>query len=226
MMNGIITAFVATTCVLGLWFWFWSRPKFTNKHVVVDVETTGTDPSVHEILEIAIVAMDGSVLFHSKISPQQIETASPRALEINAFDPVLWEGAPRWQAVAPKICQVLEGKQLVGHNVHFDKGFIFGMFSRYGLPVPDVMYQFVDTSTLIFEHLTPIWTDPPHDRLGLATVMKVFWPELDCHRALGDAEGTRRLALKLAHASLLSKLWWMLLWRLRRPPKTSSTPAS
>ena len=54
-----------------------------EKLVFVDVETTGLDETRHEIIEIAVIR--GSQTYHRKVQPQHIETASPRALEINGF---------------------------------------------------------------------------------------------------------------------------------------------
>lgn len=71
------------------------RPK--NYHiVVVDLETTGLNPDDHEILQIGALKVDERTLavidaFEIKVKPQHIDTAEESALEINRYDPELWE---------------------------------------------------------------------------------------------------------------------------------------
>lgn len=201
---------LSATTVLGIllyWLWVRSKPIFGSQHVVLDVETTGLDPATHEVIEIAVIDIHGRVLVHTKILPENIETASPEALAINSYSAEAWEGAPSWDLVRDRIFEVLDKKQVIGHNVNFDIRFIRAMFSKRGQKEPAIRYQVIDTSTLIFEHLQPIWD---LEKYKLGTIVQRFWPELEAHKALDDAEGTRRLVLKLAGATFLQKLWWKI----------------
>ena len=55
----------------------------------VDTETTGLDKSRHEIIEIAILVLEGGQLkgYNQKIAPTHIATADPVALKINRYIP-------------------------------------------------------------------------------------------------------------------------------------------
>ena len=75
--------------------------------VFLDVETTGLDPRAHEIVEIAIVALDGQVLLDTKVKPQNIEAASPRALEINGYNEADWADAPTFDEIKGKVMDAL-----------------------------------------------------------------------------------------------------------------------
>ena len=52
---------------------------------IIDTETTGFKVGVHEIIEIAIMKIQGNKrdMWTARIKPERIETASSKALEIN-----------------------------------------------------------------------------------------------------------------------------------------------
>ena len=68
---------------------------------VLDTETTGLDADIHEIIQIAtisyVVSTEGdryvTKKFEKKINPQQLHTASEKALEINGFSLEEWKGS-------------------------------------------------------------------------------------------------------------------------------------
>ena len=127
------------------------------KLVFIDTETTGLDPTRHEIIEIAaiIVNEDGSKQYwHKRIAPKHIATADPVALEINGYTPEGWADAPLFCDMVNVIGIMLNDAILVGHNVAFDIAFIERAFKRCGHRIP--RWRGVDTITLVHEHLTPI----------------------------------------------------------------------
>lgn len=207
MMMPVFLSLISILGILLFWQWLRARPTFGIHHVILDVETTGLDPIKHEVIEIAVIDIHGRILINTKIMPENIESASPEALAVNEYTPESWEGSPTWDQVRDRIFEVLDKKQVIGHNVNFDVRFIRAMFSKRGQAEPAIRYQMIDTSTLIFEHLQPIWN---LEKYSLGVVVRRFWPELKAHRALDDAEGTRRLALKLAGATFMQKLWWKI----------------
>ena len=50
---------------------------------ILDTETTGLDPTKHEIIEIAVKSPLGT--FHSLVKPQRLDLAEPKALELNGY---------------------------------------------------------------------------------------------------------------------------------------------
>jgi len=181
--------------------------KFSKPLAFVDVETTGLDPNVAEIIEIAVIRenTDGTIQkLHYLIKPQSLNLADPHALEINGFaaDPKRWDSAPLLSDVGDSIVDILIGCILVGHNVSFDEAMIKANLTRAGIDISRVPYHKIDTVTLVLEWLFP---------LGLRSAsldrVREFlrWSKEGAHTAEKDVEDTRRLF----------RLLWRLSWRGR-----------
>lgn len=125
----------------------------------VDVETTGSEPWIHELWEVAIleVEFDFKAKFQRRmaelfwlVEPQSLEVASPRALQINGFyDRTTPE--PTWDSVhdaALEIAKATADLRLAGCNVGFDLAFL--------------------TKFMIGEFVVPTWHYSPIDIKSLA----------------------------------------------------------
>jgi len=178
--------------------------------VFLDVETSGLDPQIHEVLEICLMDKDGAVLLHSKLKPQNIGNAEARALEINGYNTKDWELAPSFRDLAPKIHELLKWCIAVGHNPCFDLGFIKSELKRVD-PKGDLKYlkgigyHMVDTASLAYEHLC----DAGLDKLSLVNVCKFIGVELkDAHTSLADTEACRQVYFKLHQATWFDRFQW------------------
>lgn len=98
---------------------------------VIDCETTGLDPALHDIIEIAIVPVDGKFeqigsVFNQRIKALTPETASACALAINQLNPC--EGAEHKESLNLFYdwmnLNCIERIAPIGFNYAFDKGFI------------------------------------------------------------------------------------------------------
>lgn len=159
---------------------------------VVDVETTGFSPWLHDrVVEVAVVRMDpaGGILdeYVTLVNPER-DVGRTDIHGIRASDV---RDAPRWKDVAGDVGARLQNVVLAAHNLRFDLGFITAEFTRAGVNVP-----------------TPL---PGLCTLALAAR---FYPELgshklrhccahagiehdDEHSALGDAKATAHLLASL-----------------------------
>lgn len=102
--------------------------------LVIDVETTGLDPSRHEIIDLWAVALDAKDLAvrwqaGGRVMPRHIETASPKALEINRYDAEEW--AESWASdlhdVWGNVVKNYTSDTIAhacGHNIQFDVRFL------------------------------------------------------------------------------------------------------
>ena len=181
-----------------------------DKLVFLDTETTGLSANKHEIIEIAIITEhpDGSVdEWVTKVSPQYIETAHPKALEVNGYTPEKWEGAPIFAEIADTVIEKLSGATVVGHNVGFDLKFVRAMLDDIGAgEIKDLDY--VDTQTLAKEHLKPLGLKS----VSLVNIRRWFgWSIESAHTAMADTEDCRRLYHKLKNPRPYQKRMWSLL---------------
>lgn len=170
----------------------------------IDTETTGLDPRVHEMIEIAIIDDTGE--WSTKIRPVRLDVAEQEALDVNGYTPAAWADAPLLATVAPEIADRLSGRDLLlcGHNVAFDLSFIVASLERAGVATDRIAWRAIDTMTLAHEHLVPglpsLSLDAIRRHLG--------WSMEGAHSALQDARDARRLHQMLTRATWLDRLRW------------------
>jgi DNA polymerase-3 subunit epsilon len=154
---------------------------------VIDVETTGVVPQMHEIIEIAAVRLwqnlDVADYWTSKVIPIHPERIEPSAVAINGYTPQEWEDSPRLDDVLSILETFVAGRRIGGHNVSFDLDFL--RFWCHPCP-PEIksLYAPLDTATLAY----PLYRLGILPDLHLATLAAHYCVEnVAPHRALGDA---------------------------------------
>lgn len=105
---------------------------------IVDLETTGLDENIHEILEIGMLIDDPrqeKIIdeFETKVAPAHIETASPKALEINGYinNPGLYTG--NLQSALIKVNNLAKDCVLMNQEIEFDIRFLRKAMSDLGI---------------------------------------------------------------------------------------------
>jgi DNA polymerase III epsilon subunit family exonuclease len=169
---------------------FVDRADNGGPFVVVDVETTGTDPKMADLLEIAAVKVQGG-----KIADTWSTFVNPgRGIVGNQMHGITDKdvnGAPSPAEAAAKFRQFAGDAPIVGHNVGFDLGFIeeaLGDGTRFQ---PG---QYLDTLVIAREGY------PGAESYKLADLARFFGLETSSnHRALPDAEATAQLLLWFAN---------------------------
>jgi DNA polymerase-3 subunit epsilon len=94
-----------------------ARQKIGLNPVYLDVETTGTG-ELDEIIEMAIVDYDGSILVDSFIRP--IGKISPDAYSIHGISAESLKDAPTWVEVWPQVKYALQKRVIGTYNADFD----------------------------------------------------------------------------------------------------------
>lgn len=102
----------------------WSRTRPTRPFAVVDVETTGLDPTSDRVIEVAVVrcAPDGSILdeWSTLVDPGR----DPGATHIHGITPADLVGAPTFDRIAAELVELLDGHTVTAHNLSFDEAFL------------------------------------------------------------------------------------------------------
>jgi DNA polymerase III epsilon subunit-like protein len=108
--------------------------------VFLDTETTGLHPEEGaELLEIAILEADGTVILESFIKPTA--TAWPEAQAINGITPKMVQNAPTIDELSDDIIDALVGRDVHIWNASFDNKFI-GFATEYATKIICDMEEF------------------------------------------------------------------------------------
>ena len=110
-----------------------------NNPVYLDTETTGLGPS-DEIIEISIIADDGSVLLETLVKPSQPIPAGATAIHGITDEEV--KSARSWPIVWPEVRAALFGRMVVIYNAEFDLRLLQQSHARYRLPWKDRFNSF------------------------------------------------------------------------------------
>lgn len=168
---------------------------FPESYVVIDVETTGLDPSHDKIIEVAALKIQDSKVvdsYSSLINPEF--PISDFITKLTGITNEQLENAPSAYNVLNELDAFIGHDILVGHNVNFDINFLYDSFIRYfDKPLSS---NFVDTLRLSKKY----FKNAPSHKLSLLAK----YLDIDVgvsHRALDDCVTTNRLYTKLLEAS-------------------------
>ncbi len=104
---------------------------------VVDIETTGFSPRLHDrMIEIAVVRLDGS----GEIEDEYVTLLNPGrdigATAVHGLTAADVLEAPAFVEVVGDVAARLDGAILVGHNIRFDLSFLLAECTRAGYSLP------------------------------------------------------------------------------------------
>lgn len=176
-------------------------PLFNQPLAFIDVETTGTDPDVHEIIELGLVLTklkDGALTvvdqLDLKIHPERIEAADPVALRINGYTEADWLFATTLEDALKSFADKTDGAVFVAHNITFDNAFIDAAFKKTG--IKNTMYfQKMDTLSIAFAKLHE---EGDMGKLSLKALCEKFGIQnARAHSAFADAYATYEVFKKL-----------------------------
>lgn len=181
--------------------------------VALDVETTGLEPGVDEIIEIGAVKFRGDEVletFSSLVKPRH--SLPLKITRLTGITDADVSGAPRFSDVAPKLVAFLKSYPIIGHSIGFD----LKMLGAQGLRLPQTSYDTFDLATLLMPHA------PAYKLSVLAETLGVT--HTDAHRATADADATRQVfvhmlkridALSINELAELNRLMARTNWSIR-----------
>ncbi len=160
----------------------------TLPYVVVDVETTGGQPTgsdrVTEVAAVHVVGGDVRLAFHSLVNPGR--PIPWHITRLTGIDDRMVRDAPRFGDIAGEFAAHLVGRVFVAHNARFDFGFLSAEFARVApVPLGSLLMGQVCTVRLARRLLAHL------PRRNLDAVSQHYGVEIeDRHRASGDAIAT------------------------------------
>jgi len=156
-----------------------------GKWVLIDIETSGVDPSQDQVIDLGFVVYE---------EQQRLKEFSLRIKTDKALDPLivaltgltvplLQSQGKSWEEIALEL-QILQGAVLIAHNASFEESFLKSIFEKYEiLPKVTDKGKYFHDSLEIFPFMLPYFP-----RLGLESINQIFrlWPK-ELHQGLKDS---------------------------------------
>lgn len=171
----------------------------THNLAFIDVETTGTNPDVHEIIELAVIIArqverpgQGPKLeiieeAEWKIKPERLDLAEEAALRVNGYNETDWMFAADLKSVMKEFAKKVQSANFVSHNIVFDYGFVNRAWEKSG--VENTMhYGKLDTISMAVARL---YDAPNVTAFSLRNLCEIF--KVDNKRAHTALADTRAL---------------------------------
>lgn len=173
---------------------FFKRPL-----AITDLEMTGLDPSVHEIIEIGLVLVDQDTFeikdtLNVQVKPEHIGTASPEALVVNGYKAEDWNDAIPLKEALQIYAEKTRGAVFCGQVVSVDWGFLAEGFRKTGV-VHSMDYHQVDVPSIAWAKLRHTGIE----KVKLSALCKYFGipEEPQEHRAINGAMKAYEVLKKL-----------------------------
>lgn len=172
------------------------------RQVVIDIETTGTDPAEgHRVVEIAAVEMiDRRItgrLFHSYVNPKR--EVDLGAQSIHGLSGEFLQDKPEFFEIAGEFLDFVRGAELLAHNAPFDVGFLdceLGLLEVEYLS--DICPRIIDTLQLA-KTLRP---EQRNDLSTLCSDYRIESPDRTLFGASLDAQLLAQVYLVISHQLL------------------------
>lgn len=160
--------------------------------VIVDTETTGLDPKISDLVEVAAVKVKGGKITDRWSSFVDAGNGIVGA-QMHGITNKEIKGGLTPKAAAEKIAEFAKGAILVGHNLGFDVAFLDEALGK-GRTFATEQGSYLDTYVLFKEAY------PESESFKLGDLARVYGAATTPnHRAAADAEATAELLLILAN---------------------------
>ncbi len=154
--------------------------------VALDVEATGLEQNLDEIIEVAAIKFRGDELLDSYSSLVRPRQAVPlKILRMTGIDPAELNRAPTFRQIGGALATFIGTAPIIGHSLHFD----LGMLRKHGMQFGQPTYDTFDLATLLLPQV------PAYRLSALAEHFRIAHPT--DHRALNDADVTRQVFVRL-----------------------------
>ena len=170
------------------------------KIALIDVETTGLEPSHHEIIDIGCVIFEADAPYNIidtldlKVHPLHIGRAEPKALEINGYNAHEWQDAISLKEAMEILKERTAGCIFSANNMIFDWSFLRSAMAKTGIQIQYDRHR--------IDLLSVAWAKIPHSKMqgwSLRTICAYLGivPEPKMHRGLQGAMKEHEVYCKL-----------------------------
>lgn len=164
----------------------------------IDIETTGLNLNIHEIIEIGcvIATPDLKIIdeFSIKIKPENIAQADKIALKVNGYNEELWEDAVSLSEGLRIFSEKVKECTMVAQNIAFDFSFLEYNFLKTNIK-NTMHYHKLDTISMAW---AKFHGDEKFEHFSLREMCKYFdIKNENAHTGLSDAKATYELYKKL-----------------------------
>ncbi len=163
-----------------------SQLAFVDEYIVLDLETTGLDPSFDEIIEIAAIRFaNGEKVaeFTTLVKPDK--KIDEYITQLTGITNLMVKNAPKIDKVLPELMNFLSDSVIIAHNANFDINFLYdNSIFCMNKPFPN---DFIDTMRISRR----LFKDIRHRLVDLANEFEI---SVDVqHRATADCEITQKV---------------------------------
>lgn len=123
----------------------------SDKKVIMTTETTGFSPKEgHKLVEIAAIEIDENdiqtgAVFHAYINPER--QISREVTAVHGLNNKFLKQYPTFVAYKDEFLHFIEGREIIGHHVHFDMDFIN---SEIGFKLPNKVTDILEMAKKVF----------------------------------------------------------------------------
>ena len=152
-------------------------------YTVIDLETTGLDPSYDEIIEFAAIKVESGVVvseFQSLVKPSL--PINGFITELTGITNEMLSTAPIMETILPRFLEFVGKSTIIAHNANFDVNFLYDAC----VSQKPFNNDFIDTMRLSLR----LFRQEQHHRLGDLTGRFGIVGEIE-HRALSDVLKTQ-----------------------------------
>jgi len=155
--------------------------------LILDTETTDLDG---EVVQVAIMDMQGLLVFLSLVKP--LEAISAGAQAVHGISLEMVERAPTWAELFPVVNLILKDRKLIAYNASFDERMLFNSGWRRDLPGVQAKSWFC--AMILYAQFVGEWNDY-HGSFR--------WQKLPGgdHTAQGDCLATLKVIQEMANSA-------------------------
>ncbi len=169
---------------------------------ITDVETTGFDAQVHEVIEIGLIVADQKTLkvlgeWSAKVKPRHIRTAAEKALKINGYNKLDWADGLDLEEAMKIYSKKTKNAIFLAHNSFFDWSFVTEAFKSTGVE-DHTDYHRLDLFSIVWSR-NRLKQLKGLTKFNLSELCKYFdiEPEPMPHRALNGARKALKVLRKI-----------------------------